>query len=182
MSLSYFSFTTASAQLIFGVSYKASSSACATANYVFYNGASGLAPNSEYEARLARELAAVTKGTAEKAAAEGRADALLKCLLAADQRAQYDREQAFEVLTCREGRTRRYRLRRGFAGNVYLLDESGREIEKFCIHTSQDIPVADNLIAQKLLLEGDEEAFLRIANRSIPNPAGGWHQVARQAA
>ena len=48
------------------------------------------------------------------------------------------------------------------------LDEGGRPAEVYCIHPSEWVPHEDNMLAQKLMLEYDEESFLRIANRSRP--------------
>jgi hypothetical protein len=99
--------------------------------------------------------------------ADKKAEALLRCLLREDQRAQYERERAFEVVTSKGGGTRRYRLRKGRTGNVFLVNEHGREVESYCIHPNENVPDADNLIAQKLLLEADETEFLRIANCTV---------------
>ncbi len=84
------------------------------------------------------------------------------------QLAQYEKDRYFEVLTTRDGKVRRYRIEKGWAGNVFLIDEKGKKAEKFCIHPmKEEIPVCDSLLAQKLLLESDEGEFLRIANRTI---------------
>ena len=66
-----------------------------------------------------------------------------------------------------------YKINRGFAGNVKLLDQTGREIRSFCIHPTERVPDADNMLAQKLMLETDKERFLRIANATdlVPRPA-----------
>lgn len=100
--------------------------------------------------------------------ADRKAEALLKTMLTADQRCQYESGlRYFDVLTTKDGKTRRYRIEHGWAGNVFLMDDNGRPIERFCIHPALKVPVADNLIAQKLLLETDEEKFLSIANKTV---------------
>lgn len=70
------------------------------------------------------------------------------------------------------------------AGNVYSLDEDCYRTSKFCIHPN-GIPNPDVWLAQKLLIETDEQAFLRIANRSPawdPYPAIRDRVLAQQAA
>jgi hypothetical protein len=57
-----------------------------------------------------------------------------------------------------------YTIRRGRAGNITLLDRGRRQ--RFCFHTTYDCPVADNVLAQKLFIESDEQAFLQLANRA----------------
>jgi hypothetical protein len=118
------------------------------------------------EARMQERLDRELKKLKAKEEADQRAEALLKCFLSSSQRAQYEAERAFEVITCRSGVTRTYRLRKGWAGNVFLLDDKGRQVEKYCIHPDVAVPEADNLVAQKLLLESNEEEFLRVANRT----------------
>lgn len=98
--------------------------------------------------------------------ADAQADRLLGFVLSEAQRKQYKRDRAFDVIVGRTGETRRYRIKYGWAGNVYVIDERGREIEKLCIHPDAQIPIADNLIAQKLLLESNEAEFRRIANKT----------------
>ncbi len=83
-------------------------------------------------------------------------------MLDPEQRAQFRKERYFEVITG----GRRYRVKHGWAGNVFRLNEQGQETDRFCIHPTREIPVADNLVSQKLLLEANEAEFLRIANRT----------------
>lgn len=96
--------------------------------------------------------------------ADAKADRLLKTILSAEQRVQYERERAFDVIVGRTGERRRYRIKHGWAGNVFVVDDRGREVERLCIHPSVQVPIADNLVAQKLLLEADEATFRRTAN------------------
>lgn len=62
-------------------------------------------------------------------------------------------------------------------GNLYWVtrnaavrfDEGGRAIQRYCIHAvDHRIPRADNALLRKLLLECNEELFLRTANPSQP--------------
>jgi len=48
--------------------------------------------------------------------------------------------------------------------NVYRRDGT-RRVTEYCIYAGDwGLPLADNALAQKLLLEHDEPRFLRIAN------------------
>ena len=50
--------------------------------------------------------------------------------------------------------------------NVFELDARGRRIRELCIYTP-GVPQGDNLLAQKLMIEADEEGFRRIANHKV---------------
>lgn len=93
---------------------------------------------------------------------QGRAEKLLKAVLNPAQREQYERDQYFHV---RGQSGRNYRIRAGNQhGNVFLLDEKNQEMISYCIQPVGGLPNADAHVAQKLMLETDEAAFLRIAN------------------
>ena len=91
-------------------------------------------------------------------------DLLLEHLTPA-QRETFHKNSWFIV----EGRSmRRYRVnaRGSLAGNVDVLDSNMKTIHRLCAHCDiHSIPLGDQLLAQKLMLEFDEETFLRIANR-----------------
>lgn len=120
------------------------------------------------ERQIAREAAANAKREAEqreRAAAEAKADELLLSLLDAPARERYLAEGVVEV---RVESGRLYELRKGWAGNVAELDPHTRKrTRRFCIHPRQSMPVADNLVAQMLMLQSDEDEFHRIANASV---------------
>ena len=96
-----------------------------------------------------------------RAEATANAKALLVAHLTLEQREMLDKQSAIIV----ETETRRYRLRLGWVQNVDELDKDGKRLGCFCIHPSVSVPAHDNLLAQKLMLETDEDAFRRIANR-----------------
>jgi len=93
--------------------------------------------------------------------ARARAERLLRSHLSPDQVRDLDQHNWFEVHVA----DRVYRLLRGRMGNVRLMCD-GKAVAQFCIHPKTDVPDADTMLAQKLMLESDEESFLRIANRS----------------
>ena len=85
-----------------------------------------------------------------------RAEALLWAWLSPAQRKQYRARRWFEVTTTSG---RRYRILRG---GVVRLDPHG---SGYCIEATSPVPVADEMLANKLLLETDERRFLATAHR-----------------
>jgi hypothetical protein len=85
-----------------------------------------------------------------------RAEALLWAWLSPAQRQQYRARRWFEVSTASG---RRYRILRGA---VVRRDPRG---SGFCIEATSPVPVADEMLANKLLLETDERRFLATAHR-----------------
>jgi hypothetical protein len=85
-----------------------------------------------------------------------RAEALLLAWLSPDQRAQYRSRGRFEVTTAAG---HRYRV---CPGGVVRLNPRGWA---YCIEATSPVPVADEMLAYKLLLETDERRFLATAHR-----------------
>jgi hypothetical protein len=85
-----------------------------------------------------------------------RAEALLWAWLSPAQRRQYRARRWFEVTTASG---RRYRVLRG---GVVRVQPRG---SGFCIEATSPVPVADEMLANKLLLETDERRFLATAHR-----------------
>ena len=99
----------------------------------------------------------------EEALAAGRAEALLMDHLDKEQRNDLLLKHCFYLHVGRK----RYRVDRGRSGNVKLLNDAGSIVRKYCIHpVDASVPVADVMLSQKLLLEANEEEFLKIANAS----------------
>jgi hypothetical protein len=126
---------------------------------------------SQVELELRREFEAeqkVVRAAAAKAREEARrrAQALLDENLSAEQRDSLAKARYFTVHS-RDGK-RQYRIQQGRAGNVFLV-EGKNYVRKFCIHPKLDCPDEDTMLSQKLLLEGDEQEFLRIANPTQMN-------------
>lgn len=103
-------------------------------------------------------------------AARKRAKKLLVDNLNRNQRAQLAKHGWFVVKGGQSGK--KYRINAGaYAGNVYELPEAAndnepRHVASYCGHIDQHlVPVEDNALAQKLMLEAAEDEFLRIANR-----------------
>lgn len=100
-------------------------------------------------------VAAAEERRAQRVEASQRAEELLRACLNAEQRDQLTALDRFSV-TVPSGRT--YWIHRGYAGNVRS------EGSRYCIHGPMDLPYADQMLMQKLLLETDEAEFLRVAN------------------
>lgn len=100
----------------------------------------------------------------ERAEADLRAEDLLRRHLNDEQRGTLDRGKSFEVIGSSGGR---YRIRRGRHQNVVevrAIEGKDVDVTELCA-TIPVIPDADVMLAQKLALETDEPAFLRVANR-----------------
>lgn len=128
-------------------------------------------PQRDAERRQARELADERRRIEVQARmdvikeAGDRASETLRLLLDDQQWDSWQRDLNFELLT-QSGR--RYRVRRGHAGNVRLI-EQGVEVESLCCHPEMltnhgRLPNEDAVIAQVLALRTDEESFRRTAN------------------
>jgi hypothetical protein len=97
----------------------------------------------------------------EHEAAGAAAEALLREHLSPDQLLTYDELGSF-LVTAPSGRT--YQIRQGIAGNVDVIEDN-RIVGQYCIHPADlSVPAQDNMLAQKLWLEHDEETFRRVGN------------------
>lgn len=99
--------------------------------------------------------------TEQRRIASERAMELLLEVLDAEQKAELEAEDRFHVVSSNGGL---YEVRRGRQHNVFELDEQRRRRREFCITYPADIPDADILVSQKLMLEAHEEELHRIAN------------------
>ncbi len=118
--------------------------------------------DAAYEARLARELEGLKVAQLLRDEADKKAEALLLRHLSEEQRKTWRESRYFELIA----KGGRYRLYKGWAGNVARIGADNRETDRYCIHPALMVPEADNLLAQKLMLEMEEERFLKVANRS----------------
>ncbi len=119
---------------------------------------------AEARDRQTRAAAAVQ---VEKTLAERRAEKLLQETLSAKQREELASKGFFTLETiAKSGERRIYRIKRGRTANVEQVDEQGNRIKRLCAHPTAIVPDADTMVAQKLMLESQEEEFLRIANHS----------------
>lgn len=98
---------------------------------------------------------------AKQAAAKAKAEALLCAHLTEEQERAWKQNRAIFV-TAKSGK--RFRIREGRAGNIEELDATGKVIGGHCVHVAEQVPDADNVLAQKLALEHHEDATLQLAN------------------
>ncbi len=145
--------------------YTGTGAPCATANIA------SVANRIERVAASARRVAelrpaAPARGDSvyqEVETARLRAEGLLREHLTERQQQDLSSRGYFDVVNFKS--KRHYRIRRGRAGNVNLLDgPCGREVKKLCCHPNERVPDADTMLAQKLLIEFNEELFLKTAN------------------
>jgi hypothetical protein len=102
-------------------------------------------------------------------AARERAEALLRELLTEGEYAQLTRRGYLEVRSPAQPQ-RTYRVPR-HRGQVEVC-ECGIPIMRLCVQSVEPIPDGDAVLMHKLMIEGNEEAYLRIANRFAPSGRG----------
>lgn len=101
----------------------------------------------------------------ERKAAEAKARELLLRHLTPEQAAAMKKNNWFVVEGGKSKKKYRIHTRGGYAGNIEEICEKGQRVATLCCHSIPEIPVDDQYLTQKLMLELDEEAFLRVANR-----------------
>ena len=106
--------------------------------------------------------------------AEQRAYTLLKRWLSPEQIAQLERHGYFEVRGSHSGKC--YRIRRDRNMNIDELDGKGFRVAVWCFGPTGQLPLGDNMLAQKIALETDEQAALAIANRAWEGRRGRYLQ------
>ena len=94
---------------------------------------------------------------------EDRGITLLRQWLSVDQRTQFDSSKSFVVVGCNSGK--RYRISYGTGNNVHELDDADRPVMGWCFVPSAHLVAGDVMLAQKIALETEENAALKIANR-----------------
>jgi hypothetical protein len=105
----------------------------------------------------------------ERRRAQDRAEALLKDMLTAEEYAQLSEYGYLEVRS-RSQPTRTYRVPRGPAR--VAIHERGVAVEVLCVAPVHWLPPSDVVLAHKLMIEGDEQEYLRRATRyhlRVPN-------------
>lgn len=119
-----------------------------------------LAANKKREAELQEQARKLQE---ERQAAQLRAAELLAESLTEDQRKSMEDTKHFAVIGSDGERYEIDCTRRQH--NIFQVDKNGRRVREFCIGQRGDTPLADNHLAQKLLLEADAELFKKTANK-----------------
>jgi hypothetical protein len=98
---------------------------------------------------------------------EMRGRKLLREWLSAEQLAQYDEHNYFEVTGFHTGK--RYRIKHGIGVNVYEheLDNVGRPKAGWCFVPNDNLVAGDVMLAQKIALETDERGALAVAKNFL---------------
>lgn len=102
------------------------------------------------------------KISAEKIIAKEKAEKLLQSALAPEQQEELKSKGFFH---CKSNKGNLYRIYRGSHGNVKRV-VNGKEIERLCIQPHY-VPEGDCMLAQKLHIEFNEDAFRQTANISL---------------
>jgi hypothetical protein len=115
-----------------------------------------------YRAERERQAAVVRE---HKEPAQERAENLLLSHLTKQQRKTFRKNKWFIVEGGRSKQKYRIQDRGHLVANIEALD--GDKVKhRLCAHCDlRAIPMGDHLLAQKLMLEFDEDEFLKIANR-----------------
>lgn len=114
-----------------------------------------------YQVRVEAERLRYAEAERKQKEAEARAETLLVENLRLQQRNDYLEKRHFDVV----GRSgTRYRVHRGTVGNIDVVGKDGVVRHRLCGHP-QDVPVSDVLLAQKLMLEHDDNDFVKRCNR-----------------
>jgi len=127
-----------------------------------YAEAQKAAEESMKRAQEERERAEARKKVAEEKALD-----LLMSLLDEGQQAMLKKDGHFVVFGEKTGN--KYRIKKGLAGNIELLGNNDRVLERWCWHIPYGYPDYDNMVAQKLMLEADEEQAMAQANKTRMN-------------
>lgn len=112
----------------------------------------------EREAREKRQR----KEAEEHKVAEEKATQLLREHLDEEQRKEHAERKRFFVVSQSGERYEVDCQKRQH--NVYRVDAAGKRLIEYCIYQKGELPLPDNALAQKLLLEHNEREFVRIAN------------------
>lgn len=93
--------------------------------------------------------------------AERRAEMLLSEILRPEEYRQLKRKGYLDIPSPSRPR-RTYRVPR--SRDQVRVYEDGRLIERLCIQSIEPVPYADVVVMHKLMIEGNEDEYLRVAN------------------
>lgn len=105
----------------------------------------------------------LTTDPVERARAIAKAKKLLRQYTTPSQQRSLKIRKWFSI-TGSDGRT--YRIKEGTSHNVYWV-RNNIELVRYCVVVAEQVPLADQMLAQKLILESDAETFKRLANMTV---------------
>lgn len=92
--------------------------------------------------------------------ADKKAEKLLLSCLSRQQKKDYKQHGHFFVTG--NATNHRYKITKGRVKNIYQVDDSSIPVARHCVESADRVPMGDHLLAQKLLIEANEEEFLRV--------------------
>jgi len=120
-------------------------------------------PFTFWETRQRQREQARQTGLQRREQVISRSRELLRACLRTEQLVQFDSTGCFTV----RGRLYDYRINQGRTVNVDVMARDGRCLRRLCFYPvvggGHELPVFDVMLAQKLMLECDEERALTIA-------------------
>lgn len=140
-----------------------------TVNTVWQNRVYYYTSGSSYVQPLPERIsspAVIIPETDERKAAIEKAWNLLKDHLNDNQRKSLDEKKFFLVKGGKTGQTYRIRNNGSLVGNIDVLNPDGdKVVRRLCAHgADRHLPHGDQLFIQKVLLEFNEQEFLKVAN------------------
>lgn len=130
-------------------------------NFSIHQSSAGSAQTKE-QVKEAREK--YQREQAERERIQKVADQLLMDHLTEEQREQVKKNGWFVIEGGKSKKKYRIETKGGVHGNVYELNDKEKVIGSYCFQLQATFPKGDHLLAQKLCLEYDEEATLKVAN------------------
>jgi hypothetical protein len=97
---------------------------------------------------------------------EARGVKLLREWLSAEHLASFDRRKSFVVIGCDSGK--RYLVTYGVQQNVFEIDSEERALTGLCFMPEGYLVAGDVMLGQKISLETNELAALKVAKRFTP--------------
>jgi hypothetical protein len=116
---------------------------------------------------VASRIEAGRRAKVDWSKAQYRAEMLLEELLTASEYQQLNQRRYLEVVSP-SNPERAYRLPRG-PGRVAVF-ERGVHIENLCVQPVDQVPEGDVILTHKLMIEGSEQEYLRLAVHFEPRP------------
>lgn len=145
--------------------FSANATNTAVATNIYWDSTNSTATTDDalfwYNVRPQEQTRDTVRAHRERVAAQRRARRLLLSCLSQRQQKEYRETQAFTVVG---SRGQRYLIKKGRQHNVFRIGERGQSELEFCITLDASLPDEDVMLAQKLLLEVDEEEFFRRSN------------------
>lgn len=112
--------------------------------------------------------------------AEEKSITLLKEWLTPKQLCDFEKKDSFTVIGSTTAK--RYRIERSRTFGVHELSETGATVRRLCFVPTMAYAFGDIMLAQKIMLEQDEDEVLKIANFSPQAPLSGERALYEQLA